>query len=386
MDLYGKLGLDRDLSVEELRDRIEQSRLQWRRRAAIAGKRGDEGRQMLQLLDQASEIFADEDSKGRYDRELRANGSSEDEASINWVGRAWSYYFHKDLGPASIAARKARQHNGDDPMAYVVSAWIELTEGEYRRAEEYASEAYVLDEFHEDSFDVHCVRGVTFYCVGKYERAVEALQRALTRAPKELKPETCWRLSVSWRELENYDEGLNAALRALEKEEYLIVDDLQSKVLRAAYANIEGKCLKGKDHLQQKSSLLKTRSVIEGSDAFDGAKRHLLGLIDKLVERVDLEEKVRQAPTPLTAGGSAGFPMLALLATVFFFLLFLVVPHGITLLLFAVPAVWVGRHLYLRKQYKELEEEYRYEMKRYQSDARRKQVLDEEIEEILSGE
>ena len=385
MDLYGKLGLDRDLSAEELRNRIEQSRLQWRRRAALAGKCGDEGRQMLQLLDRASEIFADEDSKERYDRELRTRGSAEDEASINWVNRAWSYLFHKDLGAASIAARKARQRNSDDPMAYVVSAWIELTEGEYRKAEEYASEAYVLDEFHQDSFDVHYVRGVALYCVGKYDRAVEALQRALTRASDELKPETCWRLSVSWHELENYDEGLNAALRALEKEEYLIVDDLQSKVLRAAYVNIEDKCIKGKDCLQQKSSLNRTRGVIEGSDAFDGAKRHLLGLIDKLVERVDLEEKVRQAPTPLTAEGGAGCPIAALGAAGFFFLLFLVVPHGITLLLFAVPAGWVGRHLYLRKQYKELEEEYRYEMKRYQSDARRKQVLDEEIKEILSG-
>ncbi|MDO4718226.1 MAG: hypothetical protein Q4B08_11795 [Propionibacteriaceae bacterium] len=382
-DFYSELSIDRELPVSELQEKIQQLRLEWRRRAAIVGKRGEEGRQMLRLLDWASETFADEDSKERYDRELRARGGAEDEATINWVNRAWTYYFRKDFGPASVAARKARQHNSDDPTAYVVSAWIELAEGEYRRAEEYASEAYVLDELHEDTFDVHQVRGVTFYCVNKYDRAVEALQRALTRAPEELKPETYWRLSVAWHALEKYDEGLNASLLALEKEEHLIVDDLQAKVLRVAYNNIDGKCSKGKEYSQQKAALVKVRGTVEKSDAFDGAKRALLEFVDKMVERADLGERTQEKPAPPDEE-EVDFPLAALGAAVLFFMVFLSVPGVITFVLFAAPAAWVAFRVYLRQQYRELEEEYGRELKRYESDLKRVQALNEEIREIMS--
>ena len=153
--------------------------------------------------------------------------------------------------------------------------------------------------------------------------------------------------------------------------------------MRAAYNNIDGKRCTGKDYSQQKSALAKVRSTVEKSDAFDGAKRALLEFIEKMIERADLGERTQEKPAPPDEE-EVGFPLAALGASVLFLMVFLSVPHGITFVLFAAPAAWVAFRVYLRRQYRELEEEYGRELKRHESDLKRVQALDEEIREIKS--
>lgn len=284
IDYYKELSVDRDLSVSELQTKIQELKAQWGMRAALVGRRGEEARKVLSLLDDAAGVFADEDSKDRYDRDLRAHGTKEDDENVNWVQRAWTYYFADDYGPASVAARKARQHNSDDPTAYVVSAWIELAEHEIKRAEEYASEAYVLDELSEDTFDVHQVRGVTFHRASKFERAIEAFNRALTRAPEAVKPETYWRLSLSQDALKLHDEALTSCLLGLSNEAYPLIDKIKPSLISSARQTIRSLCISDKNLAQRLSQLEKTRVRIENSEASYDAKQDLNIFVDKLTE------------------------------------------------------------------------------------------------------
>ena len=162
VNFYGELGLDRTWSVEQLRAKLGKLQLHWKRRASLAGKHGEEARERLSVIEAALGTFVDEDAKERYDHLLRHADTVVADDAVNWVARAWTYYFAEDYDAATVAARKARGQGPGDPAAYVVSAWIELAQNEAERAAEYASEAYVLDEDGENAFEVQEVRGDGF--------------------------------------------------------------------------------------------------------------------------------------------------------------------------------------------------------------------------------
>ena len=127
LDYYHELGIDAGYSIQEIQTKIQEFKKAWGQRASLVGKRGDEARKTLKIIDNALEVFKDEESKERYDRTLRP-GTSDGDEGVDWVARAWTYYFAKDNGPAMIAARKARENCSTDPTAFVVSAWIALAE------------------------------------------------------------------------------------------------------------------------------------------------------------------------------------------------------------------------------------------------------------------
>ena len=145
VDYYQELNLDKDDATPDIQVQLNKIRMQWRQRASLNGSRGEEARAKLKMIENASNVFSNEDSRDAYDRSLRALPEVA-EQDIDWIGRAWTYYFADDPGAASIAARKARNEHGDDPNAHVISAWIELAEENWREAKHYADEAYVLDE------------------------------------------------------------------------------------------------------------------------------------------------------------------------------------------------------------------------------------------------
>ena len=107
VDYYRELHLDRGYSIQEINTKLKEQKQQWTQRASLAGSRGNQARELLALIDQAFEVFKDEDSRERYERSLRT-GSSDNDEGVDWVARAWTYYFAKDYGPATVAARKAR--------------------------------------------------------------------------------------------------------------------------------------------------------------------------------------------------------------------------------------------------------------------------------------
>ncbi len=188
VDFYDLLGIDRDLSTATIRENLADERVGWASKAARASSKGDEARERIALIDEAAAAFADDDAREQYElalaaqrRQLPELSEEEKEEKIDWLVRAWSYYFRRDDGPAMVAARKAREQDPNDAMGFVVSSWVNLRDNEIKRAKQDADEAFVLDELGEDTTDVHHVRGAVQAALNDHERAVTSYDRALAK-------------------------------------------------------------------------------------------------------------------------------------------------------------------------------------------------------------
>ncbi len=295
----------------------------------------------------------------RYRRQLGAAPSSEDETKVDWVARAWNYYFSEDYGPASVSARKARQHDGDDPTAYVVSAWIEMADGDSRRAEEYASEAYVLDEQGDDTVEVHEVRGATFIANEKYEKAISSLERALKRAPEPYKPEIYARMAQAQIALGNAQSGWNSCLSGLSlhglKAQPVIRERLIGYACKAViviYAD--------KDNQDVTGSLSTLKEQITESEADSAAKMTIFNCINECLEVVSLDNDTKEKPEE-----PWGFPLKLCGATVIAWIAMFAAPNTVTILLaFAILGI-LGVWFYMMSQQKQAIEEYGDKVRRY---------------------
>ena len=289
VNFYGELGLDRTWSVEQLRAKLGKLQLHWKRRASLAGKHGEEARERLSVIEAALGTFVDEDAKERYDHLLRHADTVVADDAVNWVARAWTYYFAEDYDAATVAARKARGQGPGDPAAYVVSAWIELAQNEAERAAEYASEAYVLDEDGENAFEVQEVRGVTFYALKQYDRAIGAFKKALAHAQSSQLSGVYLGLARAQFQTGVYKEAFLSCLAGLREDKD---QQLEDKLLKCAYSIIKANMRRGDGSC---------RHWFEGYAISPSADRALNSYFDK-VEKL-LELKARRNNIPSTSVG-----------------------------------------------------------------------------------
>jgi tetratricopeptide (TPR) repeat protein len=196
INFYDALSLDRSDSTQTILSRIERIKAGQQSRAERPDAVGDAARAQLALIEQAERVFADDDARDAYDRSL-AQAPAAPRQAVDWLARAWSYYWQRDFGAAEVAARKAREDDRDNPDVYVVSAWIELapvtahpltSDKSWRPvwdsleedAKRLADEAYALDESSPDALHV---RGACFYLLRDHARAVQTYRNALLAAP-----------------------------------------------------------------------------------------------------------------------------------------------------------------------------------------------------------
>ena len=292
VNFYGELGLDRTWSVEQLRAKLGKLQLHWKRRASLAGKHGEEARERLSVIEAALGTFVDEDAKERYDHQLRRAETVGADDAVNWVARAWTYYFNEDYDAATVAARKARGQGPDDPAAYVVSAWIELAQNEAERAAEYASEAYVLDEDGENAFEVQEVRGVTFHALQQYDRAIDAMKKALAHAPSSRKARLCANLGVIYHKRHMNEQAMLSYLNALQENDD---KELEDQVVVSACELMSGAGV-GKYALVANVTALgevKTLHDLIGEYSLSqSSRRRLLAHIDKLIQREEILREI----------------------------------------------------------------------------------------------
>ena len=292
VNFYGELGLDRTWSVEQLRAKLGKLQLHWKRRASLAGKHGEEARERLSVIEAALGTFVDEDAKERYDHLLRHADTVVADDAVNWVARAWTYYFAEDYDAATVAARKARGQGPDDPAAYVVSAWIELAQNEAERAAEYASEAYVLDEDGENAFEVQEVRGVTFHALQQYDRAIDAMKKALAHAPSSRKARLCANLGVIYHKRHMNEQAMLSYLNALQENDD---KELEDQVVVSACELMSGAGV-GKYALVANVTALgevKTLHDLIGEYSLSqSSRRRLLAHIDKLIQREEILREI----------------------------------------------------------------------------------------------
>ena len=291
-NFYGELGLDRTWSVEQLRAKLGKLQLHWKRRASLAGKHGEEARERLSVIEAALGTFVDEDAKERYDHLLRHADTVVADDAVNWVARAWTYYFAEDYDAATVAARKARGQGPGDPAAYVVSAWIELAQNEAERAAEYASEAYVLDEDGENAFEVQDVRGAAFHALKQYDRAIDAFKKALAHAPSSRKARLYANLGVVYGKRHMNEEAMLSYLNALQEHDD---KELEDQVVVSACELMSGAGV-GKyalvANITAQGEVKTLHDLIGEYSLSQSSRRRLLAHIDKLIQREEILREI----------------------------------------------------------------------------------------------
>ena len=315
VNFYTELGLDRTWAVDQLQAKLQKLKLHWGRRASLAGKHGDEARERLSVIEAALNTFSDEDAKERYDYRLRHTDSVASDDEVNWVARAWTYYFAEDYDAAAVAARKARERGSSDPAAYVVSAWIELAQYQAERALEYASEAYVLDENGDNAFEVQEVRGVVFYATKKYDRAIEAFKKAADTASSTQKPGVCLRLARAQTQRSRHKEALLSCLAGLQEgNDRQIEDELVQHACKSMKKTGWYSSSSKETPRQQAKSL---RDLIEGFSLSQSVKQRLINYLEVLITREDkarelsyIEARMKE---PKMEGSNPEFPVFTFL-------------------------------------------------------------------------
>lgn len=374
VNFYGELGLDRTWSVEQLRAKLGKLQLHWKRRASLAGKHGEEARERLSVIEAALGTFVDEDAKERYDHQLRHADTVVADDAVNWVARAWTYYFNEDYDAATVAARKARGQGPGDPAAYVVSAWIELAQNEAKRAAEYASEAYVLDEDGENAFEVQEVRGVTFYALKQYDRAIGAFKKALAHAQSSQLSGVYLGLARAQFQTGVYKEAFLSCLAGLREDKD---QQLEDGFLECAYSSIKANMWRGDGSF---------RPLLAGYAISPSADRALNSYFDK-VEKL-LELKARRNNIPSTSVGKEPelwpyWDWMLRLCPVPVFLIF-VFPHNIwpyvgLLVLISVTVVSFLKYFSQKRRYNKAWKMRAQERAQYEAISERIDTLSREL-------
>ena len=384
-NFYGELGLDRTWSVEQLRAKLGKLQLHWKRRASLAGKHGEEARERLSVIEAALGTFVDEDAKERYDHQLRRAETVGADDSVNWVARAWTYYFNEDYDAAAVAARKARGQGPGDPAAYVVSAWIELAQNQAERAAEYASEAYVLDEDGENAFEVQEVRGVTFHALQKYDRAIDALKKALAHAPSSQLSVVYLRLArAQYQLLESeadnsqfqtgaYKEAFLSCLAGLQEDKG---QQLEDELLDCAYRSI-------KANVQREDGSF--RPLLAGYLISPSADRALNSYFDKVEELEELRARLIHPGRVGKAEPEFPFGWL-LMPPLCLFSMGLITgysrrmwPYVVFLVLISVTVVWLMVYYSQKRRYNEAVKMYERDKAEYEAISERIDTLCHEL-------
>ncbi|AXE38441.1 hypothetical protein [Acidipropionibacterium virtanenii] len=243
-DLYKELALPRDETTAEIQKRLRGLRRDWTAKAMRKNSMTERAQIQLGFVSQAERVFFSDEMRRRYDLSLVTGPEKDDE--VDWLTRAWNYYFQRDEGAAAVAARKAREQHPEDRMVYVVAAWVTLLtaaddKDEIRRAKQDADEAFVLDELGEDTADVHHVRAVAYLGLEDYDRGLVSIERALRRAAPDEMPHMYLVKGSLHQGRKEYEEMFSASIDGLEATPNLIEED-QRRLTDNLLAALTGLC------------------------------------------------------------------------------------------------------------------------------------------------
>ncbi len=148
---YDELKLDKNLSLNELRENLIRLESIWTDRAS---NRPEKAAEMLVLINQAKKVFATDMSRAAYDRELFAPPKEEKAADPNaarkaefekWKKTAQDYYARQEYDIAKTALDKALQNADEDDFAFLhLAAQICYSNGEYQVALSHINKALLI--------------------------------------------------------------------------------------------------------------------------------------------------------------------------------------------------------------------------------------------------
>ena len=148
---YDELKLDKNLSLNELRENLIRLESIWTDRAST---RPEKAAEMLVLINQAKKAFSTDMSRAAYDRELFAPPKEETAADPNavrkaefekWKKAAQDYYDRQEYDMAKTALDKALQNADEDDFAFLqLAAQICYSNGEYHAALSHINKALLI--------------------------------------------------------------------------------------------------------------------------------------------------------------------------------------------------------------------------------------------------
>lgn len=292
INFYQELGLGQDENTEELHRKATHVARQWRQRASLSGRNGQEAADKLKIANAAIEVFRDDETRQNYDATLTFSPAA-DSQEINWIDEAWKYYFADDYEAARAAAQQARSFDDRNPRSYVISAQIETFHGDAKQALEYANQAYILDLDQENVIDVSQVRGDAFLILNENEKALNNYRRALDVATDSYFPIVVWSAAWAYIKMRRYDEAVELCLTALGKDPDIASSTIQG-VSKPYFVAIDHLCLTFDLQESQLSSWIENGKINE--EKIDESLR----LLNKQLATLDAWRIVDEARTRLS--------------------------------------------------------------------------------------
>ena len=292
INFYQELGLGQDENTEELHRKANHIARQWRQRASLSGRNGQEAADKLKIANAAIEVFRDDETRQNYDATLIFSPAA-DSQEIDWIDEAWKYYFADDYEAARAAAQQARSFDDRNPRSYVISAQIETFHGDAKQALEYANQAYILDLDQENVIDVSQVRGDAFLILNENEKALNNYRRALDVATDSYFPIVVWSAAWAYIKMRRYDEAVELCLTALGKDPDIASSTIQG-VSKPYFVAVDHLCLTFDLQESQLSSWIENDKVNE--EKIDESLR----LLNKQLMTLDAWRIVDEACTRLS--------------------------------------------------------------------------------------
>ena len=292
IDFYQELGLRQDEDTEELHRKAKHIARQWRQRASLSGRNGQEAAEKLKIAYAAIEVFRDDETRQNYDATLTFTPAAESE-EIDWIDEAWKYYFADDYDAARAAAQQARSFDGRNPRSYVISARVEMLHGSANQALEYANQAYILDLAQENAIDVNMARGGAYLTLNENKKALDNYQRVLDIATDSYFPFVVWSAAWAYIKMRRYDEAVELCLTALGKDPNIALSTIQG-VSRPYFVAVDHLCLTFESEERQLGSLIENDKINE--EKIDESLR----LLNKQLTTLDAWQIVDEARTRLS--------------------------------------------------------------------------------------
>ena len=292
IDFYQELGLRQDEDTEELHRKAKHIARQWRQRASLSGRNGQEAAEKLKIAYAAIEVFSNDETRQSYDAMLTFTPAA-DSQGIDWIDEAWKYYFANDYDAARAAAQQARSFDGRNPRSYVISARVEMLHGSANQALEYANQAYILDLAQENAIDVNMARGGAYLTLNENKKALDNYQRVLDIATDSYFPFVVWSAAWAYIKMRRYDEAVELCLTALGKDPNIALSTIQG-VSRPYFVAVDHLCLTFESEERQLGSLIENDKINE--EKIDESLR----LLNKQLTTLDAWQIVDEARTRLS--------------------------------------------------------------------------------------
>lgn len=196
INYYAELGLNPNASLEEIGATLKNERRKWTtRQNAPDLKVRQKAEQRLQLINEATLIFADKDKRQKYDRDLKKSGASAQSATQQQpetvfnpnatgdalIDLAEKFYEQGSTRQAIDTCRSALAAGLSSPKLYYVMGMCYLDNGKNNEA--MATFQTALNAFPDDLNFLGYVSYLYIRTFGKFEQARSYINRALELSP-----------------------------------------------------------------------------------------------------------------------------------------------------------------------------------------------------------